>query len=84
MRNHIKSLISSRVFELSITLIILLNAALVGIELSTDNIVIKFIQLFILGIFTLELIARRIAVDNWKEFFEDRWNILDLFIILIS
>ena len=39
MRNHIKSLISSRVFELSITLIILLNAALVGIELSTDNIV---------------------------------------------
>lgn len=84
MRNHIKSLISSRVFELSITLIILLNAALVGIELSTDNIVIKFIQLFILGIFTLELIARRIAVDNWKEFFEDWWNIFDLFIILIS
>ena len=41
MRNHIKSLISSRVFELSITLIILLNAALVGIELSTDNIVIN-------------------------------------------
>ena len=55
MRDHIKSFISSRVFELSITLIILLNAALVGIELSTDNIVIKFIQLFIIFVKYLKL-----------------------------
>lgn len=84
MKNYIKSIISSRVFELSITLIILINAILVGIELSTNNLVIQSIQWLILGIFTLELIARRIAVDTWKEFFEDGWNIFDLFIILIS
>lgn len=84
MKNFAQKLISSRAFELSITIIILINAILIGFEIFTNHLIVKYIQAFILGIFTLEIIARRIAVDSWKDFFADGWNIFDLVLILIS
>jgi voltage-gated sodium channel len=83
-REFSKKLTTSKSFELSITIVILLNAFLIGVETYTNNSTIKIIQAIILGIFTIEIILRMIAADSWKAFFTDGWNIFDLSLVLIG
>ena len=77
-------LISAKWFELSITIIILINSLLIGVETYVENDTISLIQGVILGIFTLEILARFIAADGIKEFFKSGWNIFDLVLVLIG
>lgn len=79
-----KKLTEAKWFELSITIIILINSLLIGVELYTANETIALIQKIILGIFTFEIIARFIAADSIKEFFKGGWNIFDLVLVLIG
>jgi hypothetical protein len=60
-------LISAKWFELSITIIILINSLLIGVETYVENDTISLIQGVILGIFTFEILARFIAADGIKE-----------------
>jgi voltage-gated sodium channel len=77
-------LISAKWFELSITIIILINSLLIGVETYVENDTISLIQGVILGIFTFEILARFIAADGIKEFFKSGWNIFDLVLVLIG
>ena len=79
-----KSITTNKKFELGITVIILLNSFLIGVETYTDNPTIKAIQTSILGIFTIEILLRYIASDSNKAFFLDGWNIFDLSLVLIG
>jgi voltage-gated sodium channel len=84
MRERCHALATNRVFELTITAIIIINSVLIGVETYTDYEPIKVIQKVILGIFTFEIIVRFIAADSIKAFFKDGWNIFDLSLVLIG
>ena len=84
MKEFAKRITTNKVFELSITAIIIINSILIGVETYTDNETIKAIQTFILGIFTVEIILRFIAADSIKQFFTNGWNLFDLTLVLIG
>lgn len=84
MKNLMKKLTTATWFELLITIIIIVNSILIGVETYVANDTITLIQTIILGIFTLEIIARFIASDSIKEFFKSGWNIFDLTLVLIG
>lgn len=71
-------------FELFITIIIIVNSILIGVETYTDNATIAGVQRCILYIFTFEIIVRFIAAKDVKSFFSDGWNIFDLTLVLIG
>lgn len=77
-------LASNKVFEFSITGIIIVNSLLIGVETYTDNATIKLIQHIILFIFTFEIAIRFIAAKSIVSFFCDGWNIFDLILVLIG
>lgn len=79
-----KQIASNKAFELFITLIILVNSILIGVQVTHDNAVISMIQHVILYIFTFEIIVRIIAADSFKEFVNNGWNMFDLFLVLIG
>ena len=75
---------TNRIFEVAITLVILVNSALIGVETYTSNETIRLIQTCILGVFTLEILMRYIAADSNKSFFTSGWNLFDLTLVLIG
>lgn len=71
-------------FDIFITIIILINSVLIGVQTTHSSPNIDLIQTIILYIFTLEILMRFIAADNTREFFKDGWNIFDLSLVLIG
>lgn len=79
-----KKLTTAKVFEWSITAIILINSLLIGVETYVNSEAITVIQNIILGIFTIEILLRFIAADSVNSFFKDAWNVFDLSLVLIG
>lgn len=79
-----KGIIQNRFFEYAITIIIIINSILIGVETSFTNEYINIVQKIILTIFTIEIVLRFIAADNIKSFFKDGWNIFDLILVIIG
>lgn len=79
-----KKLTTAKVFEWSITTIILINSLLIGVETYVNSEAIAVIQSVILGIFTIEILLRFIAADSVNSFFKDAWNVFDLSLVLIG
>lgn len=77
-------LTTHRVFEIAIVVVILINSLLIGVETYATNSTIAFIQKFILGIFTLEILMRYVASESNREFFSSGWNVFDLSLVLIG
>lgn len=84
LKQKCKAITTSKWFEISIAIVILINCVLIGVETYTSNSTISAIQRIILGIFTLEIIMRFIAADGIKDFFTNGWNIFDLTLVLIG
>ena len=83
-KQRIKFIVGNRFFEWSITVVIIVNALLIGVELKVQNPTIRSIQQVILWIFTAEILMRFIARDSVKSFFKNGWNIFDLTLVLIG
>lgn len=79
-----RRIISSHRFEIGITLIIIVNSVLIGVETYTQSHVISKIQLLILAIFSIEILLRYVAAPSTKEFLKDGWNIFDLSLVIIG
>ncbi len=84
MKEICKKWSTNRYFEWLITLVILVNAALIGVETYTTNATIQWVQGVILGIFTLEIVIRYIAADGVRDFLRSGWNVFDLSLVLIG
>ena len=84
IKAYAKRLTESRLFEWIITIIIIVNSILIGVETYTSNPLVAHIQHIILGIFTLEIVARFIASDSIKDFFKSGWNLFDLTLVVIG
>lgn len=83
-KNFAKAITGNRIFEIVITLIIIINSILIGVETSYSAYWIWLTQKIILGIFTAEILLRFIAADSVKDFFKDGWNIFDLTLVLVG
>lgn len=77
-------LVASRVFELFITLVIIVNSALIGVQVTHDNSAITLVQNVILLIFTFEIFVRYIAADSLADFLRNGWNVFDLSLVIIG
>lgn len=75
---------SNHWFEIGITLIIIINSLLIGVETYRSNSTISLIQDVILYLFSLEIMLRFLAAPSVKEFFTDGWNLFDLSLVLIG
>ena len=84
LKSFFSSIVSNRYFEWAITVVIIVNAVLIGIELNVYSPTIELIQRIILLIFTVEILMRFMARENVKEFFSNGWNIFDLTLVLIG
>lgn len=78
------SLAEDRIFDAFITVIILINSFLIGVQTTVYNHTIESIQHIILYIFTFEIIIRFIAAKDLKSFFSDGWNVFDLTLVLVG
>lgn len=84
MKQAVKSVITNRWFELSITLVIIINSLLIGVETYHTHSTVTMIQNLILYVFTIEIALRFLASDSLKHFFSDGWNLFDLSLVLIG
>ena len=75
---------TNRLFEFAISLVIVINSVLIGVETYGSNSCISVVQQVILGVFTLEILMRYIAAENNKSFFSSGWNIFDLSLVLVG
>ena len=84
MKSIAEKLVSSSRFELFITLVIITNCVLIGVETYFTNPLIQGIQLTALAIFTVEVVIRFTASRTARDYFKDGWNVFDLSIVLVS
>jgi voltage-gated sodium channel len=84
MQQQARLLTNSKTFEVFIISVILVNCTLIGVETYFTNDVIGWFQQAAIVIFTLEIVLRWIARDSAKSFFQDGWNVFDLFVVIIS
>jgi voltage-gated sodium channel len=87
MRQYIKKLIETKLFQYFITFLIILNGIILGLETSQAIMadyshIIQAIDKLIIVIFTIEIILR-IYVHRLR-FFTDPWSIFDFFVVSIS
>ena len=84
MPDRISKLVKSNSFTFVVTLVIIINAILIGFELSYTNIVISAIQNFCIFFFIVEIIIRWIGKDSASAYFRNGWNWFDIIVVGIS
>ena len=84
MNNLMKRLISLPAFDYAITLLIIVNSILIGVELDYEHALVRFLQDIILFVFTLEIAARWIGKSSAKEYLQSGWNWFDIFLVAIA
>ncbi|MDE6450064.1 MAG: ion transporter [Muribaculaceae bacterium] len=77
-------IVSNRLFELFITIVIIVNSILIGVQATHNLPVVNNIQHIILYIFTFEILVRILAARNMKEFLSAGWNVFDLLLVIIG
>jgi voltage-gated sodium channel len=77
-------LVESKKFSYFIISVILLNAILIGVEITHVTPTIYYIQKTCLFIFIIEIFLRWFGRVSTKKYINDWWNWFDIFIILIS
>ena len=87
VKYFLKNFLESSAFQNFITLIIIINSALIGLETFPSitkvyGTIIDAFDLIILVMFTIEIVLK-ILVYHWR-FFTNTWNIFDFAIITIS
>ena len=75
---------NSRKFEIFITVVILVNSFLIGVQTMHNIPVVNLIQQICLYIFTAEVCLRYIAAGSISKYFKEGWNIFDLVLVIIG
>ena len=81
---NLNKIAHSNWFSNFITVIIIINAILIGVQTEVDNIVINEIQRFILWIFILEIFIRWFGKNSTHEYVNNYWNWFDITIVSIA
>lgn len=83
MKKLCKQIVSAKLFEQFIMIVILVNCGLIGVETYFTNPLIHTIQFVALIIFIVEIIIRYIASKTTLDYFKDGWNIFDFSIVAV-
>jgi len=90
LADRCRAVAESRWFALTVFAVILLNAALLGVEtyaglVSRWHTGLRFAEHVCLAVFTVELLIRLGAhADRPRDFFKDPWNLFDLAVIVTT
>ncbi len=80
-----RRIVENKWFNLGIMFLIILNGLLIGVQTypNTPD-YIQVIQLIILFIFFMEIVIRWKGRTSTEEYIADRWNLFDIFILVIG
>jgi len=81
---QLTQLVESKKFSYFIISVILLNAVLIGVELSYVTPLIYYVQKACLVIFIIEIFLRWFGRRSTQSYVNDWWNWFDIIIVLIS
>jgi len=90
LKDRLQALVKSDGFQYAITAIILLNAAIIGLDTSATlrarwHDFFELLNQLFLGVFILEAILKMAAVyPQVRRYFQDGWNLFDFAIIVVS
>ncbi|MCK5897753.1 MAG: ion transporter [Methylococcales bacterium] len=79
MHNFVHSI----AFMVSINIVIIINAILIGVETHYSSSLVSNLQAVALAIFTIEIILRYIGKESVKAYFSSGWNLFDIVIVSI-
>ena len=71
----------ARWFTLFITFLIVVNCLLISVELDYPNPLVIRIQEIIVYLFLIEILVRWFGRKNNSEYFSDKWNYFDVFLV---
>jgi len=80
----LKKIAKASWFSNFITVIIIINAILIGVQTEITNTAIEGIQRTILYIFIIEIFIRFLGKESLKEYVGNYWNWFDIIIVLIA
>ena len=83
-REACASFVFGKPFDIFITIVILINSFLIGVQTTYNDDTISEIQQVILYIFTIEIAMRYVAAGNLRDFLKSGWNIFDLILVIIG
>lgn len=78
------SFVYGKPFDVFITIVILVNAFLIGVQTTEQNATVDAIQRVILWIFTIECLLRYLAAGNLRDYLSSGWNVFDLLLVIIG
>jgi len=85
---RLEALNESKLFQTLVILVIVLSALLIGARTHDlpDNFVsiLKILDLSITVFFVVEIVIRYLAINNFRQFFSNGWNIFDSIIVIGS
>ena len=90
MKSFCANIVANKWFDRIIIALIILNAAILGLETSAEmnakyGSLFSFINQFVLGVFILEAVMKITAVaPQVSKYFKNGWNIFDFSIIVLS
>jgi voltage-gated sodium channel len=82
--NFCQRLVRNPLFDQAAVIVIIINAILIGVELSYSTPEITFIQNLIIAYFVVELLIRFLGRESYRSYFSDGWNYFDVFVVAIS
>ena len=81
---NLNKIAHSNWFSNFITVVIIINAILIGVQTEVHSAIINNVQHTILGIFILEIFIRFFGRNSTKEYFGNYWNWFDITIVAIA
>lgn len=78
------SFVYGKPFDVFITIVILVNAFLIGVQTTEQNATVDAIQRVILWIFTIECLLRYLAAGNLRDYLSSGWNVFDFLLVIIG
>lgn len=84
MKEACSKFVYGKPFDFFITIVIIVNSLLIGVQTTYNSVTIDMIQTVILYIFTVEVVLRFIAAGSVGEFFKSGWNVFDLILVIIG
>ncbi len=83
MQKKMHNFVHSIAFMVSINIVIIINAILIGVETHYSSSLVSNLQAVALAIFTIEIILRYIGKESVKAYFSSGWNLFDIVIVSI-
>lgn len=84
IKSALHQITCARWFTVSITVLIVVNCLLISVELDYPDPLVLRIQEIIVYLFLIEILVRWFGRKNNSEYFSDKWNYFDVFLVALA